>query len=90
MEFSESVAFGSVGCKICWVCEVLTEGVGYGFVGVVSGVFEFYRVVGFCSGGSLLFIDLIAFQYVIWFCLLSHGVFTWFCQMCYCVLLNFD
>ena len=32
--------------------------------------------------GSLLFNDLIVFQYVCWFCLLSHGEFTWFCQIC--------
>ena len=30
---------------------------------------------------SLLFRDLIVFQYVVVFCLLSHGVFTWFCQI---------
>ena len=42
MKFSDCPVLVSVGCEVCRVCEIFIEGIGYFFVGVASGVVEFY------------------------------------------------
>ena len=54
MEFSDRAAFSSVGCEVCWVCEVFVERIGYGFVGDMGGVVEGYGTVGICGGGKFV------------------------------------
>ena len=42
LEVSEGASFGSIGCEVCRVGEMLVERIGYVFIGVVGDVSEFY------------------------------------------------